>query len=143
MPRRSPEAMMSAAYLRANYKPPKPPAGLGREAAALWRRITDDLPADRWDNAGALELLRQFCVTAIHGRRLEAARDAEPISSPEAARLDRRVIANSSLLATLGSKLRVTPQNIIDRHSVRLTPPGVFPHPIGGRPVGITRPWES
>ena len=111
MSRQSLEAKSLAAY-RAGDVPLPPPRNLSKAAAILWREIVAARPVDQFD-AGNSILLETYVVLTVHTRGLYRALGK---GEPDAALL-RRCMALTKTLATLASKLRLTPQAQIDRRS--------------------------
>lgn len=116
---------------------PEPPACLGDGAAAEWRRIVNALPAD-WIAPGALPLLEAYCGLALSQRRtLSALRLLEEgdgeFDVEEWRRLQRQAGELSGRVASLATRLRLTPQS-------RYLPRGAA-RAAGGHREGPA-PWE-
>ena len=138
MPRKSSDARVAAAF-RAETRPlPPPPARLDAESAAVWREIVADRPAG-WFTPAALRLLARFVRTVTLADRLHNALDElDDIAGPEAAKLQRRIVAATGSAASVGTKLRLLPQSQITRGSAVLTAPAPLRDPLlGGAVVGI------
>ena len=139
MPRRSTDAI-AAALWREQLVPPKPPRGISRPAAAVWREIVASKPA-HWFNPGAQVLLRQFWELSVLQQELLTRRHAmAAIANPEEqddaaeGRMERRLHRNAATLATLATKLRLSVQAAVDRRSATLDQGG-RPHDrlLGGK----------
>lgn len=115
MPRASAEAR-SAAALRAGGKRPDPPASLSEDAAALWRQIMADKPLG-WFDAGALPLLRLYCVTATRAEEVERLLIATDVAADDAGEVEKRLVKLNGSCTTLATKLRLSVQAAVDRRS--------------------------
>jgi hypothetical protein len=120
VPRQSAEAKAAATYL-AGSRAPDPPGRLGAEGKTLWREISASKPPD-WFDAGSLPLLESYCDLTIHARaiarklkRLRKAGAWDEMLAFE--RRLRAVVDGQSMLAT---KLRLSVQGLIERHSRRI-----------------------
>ena len=150
MPRQSADARAAAAF-RAGSSHPKPPRGLTGRAKGLWLEIVRSKPID-WFDPGSFPLLRQYCVLAAYaeevGTRLRvvprggpAVAGGEPVEPVDPAALAaarsaavkelREVAATCTSLAT---KLRLSVQSNVERHSRMLDEPGLPPAPVATRP---------
>jgi hypothetical protein len=116
MPRISPEARSSSLYL-ASTKPLSMPKGLEPAAArAVWQKTIGSRPLDFFHRSDG-ELLTRFCTLSARAQELEQLIAVTPPDNPEAAGIERRLVAISAALGTLASKLRIVPQARIERHS--------------------------
>jgi hypothetical protein len=109
-------ASLSVVQLQSPAKP-EPPAELSPQAAAEWRRITGALPYD-WFTAPTQALLVQLCNHIVQARRIAGSIDAfetEWLADPEGlARYDKLLALaarESSVIASLSTKMRLTPQS--------------------------------
>jgi hypothetical protein len=85
------------------------------EATAIWRAITNSLPAD-WFTPGTLPLLEALCGLTVSQRcTLKALRRIEDEDSDfqreSWEKLQRQVGEVSGRIATLATRLRLTPQS--------------------------------
>jgi phage terminase small subunit len=135
MPRMSAEERAAAKW-RAGENLPKPPKYLPLEARHLWVDIVSSKPAG-WFDPGNLPLLAQYCSVTAMARMLTLERNALPIDPQhdrQAARLERRILKTTATMCSLASRLRLTPQSTIDRHSRMLSERGTPRNPLlGGR----------
>jgi hypothetical protein len=131
-PRLRPEARAASLRYAASLTPPKTPKDLDRAARNLWRDITASKPTDWWQGEGGLRLLRRFVRISILAEQLHDRLDELGLDHPEAAELTKRLLAVSTTLGLLASKLRLSVQTGIERHSAHR-----FER---GSPV---RPWED
>ena len=103
----------------------KPPDGLPRAAASLWRRIMATTPRDQW-RPGDLPLLQMFCRTALLAD--EAIRHLEEDGQLDAAGKVSPWVKVASdhgkTLALLASKLRLSPSSRVrpEAHSLQQRP---------------------
>lgn len=120
MPRQSAESK-SASGFRAGSAPPEPPKHLSKEAAVVWTTVAVSKPAD-WFDAGAQLMLETLCETVVHGRavakKLNAFRKAGAWDECKA--YEKRLALMSQTISTLSTKLRLSVQAIVDRHSRKL-----------------------
>ena len=90
---------------------PEPPAHLGEDAAEVWRRTVNGLPAD-WLSPGSLPLLEALCGLTISQRRTLSALqrleegDGKEFDVEEWRRLQQQAGELSGRVAT---RLRLTP----------------------------------
>ncbi len=94
---------------------PEPPAHLGDDAAEIWRSITNSLPAD-WFSAGTLPLLEALCGLTISQRNTIKAlqrieREGNDFERDEWERVIKQLGEISGRIATLATRLRLTPQS--------------------------------
>ena len=115
MPRSSAEERAAKAY-RAGGKRPAPPAFLGKEAAATWRKIVAAKPLG-WFDEGNLPLLALYCATLEQARLVAARVGATGVSDKGAHGLEIRLMGLNGSCVTLASKLRLTVQAAVNRHS--------------------------
>jgi len=93
--------------------PLPPPPGLPVEAAALWREITNSLPADHFA-ACHVPLLEAYCTLAIRQREAITKDRGGPKSDWLKVRL-----RCAERLASLATKLRLTPQSTVATTAAR------------------------
>lgn len=130
MPRQSAEARAAGAF-QAGGAPPPPPKHLSKEAAAVWRDIVASKPLD-WFDAGAQILLEAYCESAVHHRaltrKITALRRGRGAENWEKLKpLEKRAASARRDLATLATKLRLSVQANVDRHSRMLAERGNVP----------------
>jgi phage terminase small subunit len=94
---------------------PEPPAHLGDDAAAIWRAITNSLPAN-WFSAGTLPLLEALCGLTVSQRctlrALQVAeRGGDDFDRESWEKLQKQLGEVSGRIATLATRLRLTPQS--------------------------------
>jgi phage terminase small subunit len=94
---------------------PDPPAHLGEDAATIWRATVNSLPAD-WLGHGAQPLLAAFCALTVSQqftiRALQRIEDGDDeFSHPGWAELQNQLGQISGRVATLATRLRLTPQS--------------------------------
>jgi hypothetical protein len=135
MPRMSAEDRAAVKW-RAGRDLPTPPKYLPLAARHLWADIVSSKPAG-WFDAGNLPLLAQYCSITAMARMLTIGRNAlpdDPQHDRQAARLERRILKTTATMCSLASRLRLTPQSTIDRHSRMLSERGTPRNPLlGGR----------
>ena len=131
MPRMSAEERAAAKW-RAGKDLPKPPKYLPLEARHLWVDIVSSKPAG-WFDAGNLPLLAQYCsviaMTRVLIVELNALQD-DPQHDRQPARLERRILKATASMGALASRLRLTPQATINRHSRMLAEKGLPENPL-------------
>ncbi len=115
MPRASAEGRAGAA-LRSGAVPPAAPLGLGVRAAEIWRAVVAAKPAD-WFDAGALPLLRQYCVTAAQAEAVDVVLSAADPADPLTGEIEKRLVKLNGSCTTLATKLRLSVQAAVDRRS--------------------------
>ncbi len=127
---------ISAAGLEVHRRP-DPPEFMGDEAVAIWRAVVNSLPAD-WFTSGTLPLLEAFCGLTISQRctlrALQVAeRGGDDFDRESWEKLQRQLGEVSGRIATLATRLRLTPQS---RYGARGAD-------TAARSVGdIQKPWE-
>jgi hypothetical protein len=122
MPRKSPEAR-SAALFSILATPPKPPADLSPEGQDLWRATVRERPGDWWTPISAKllhVLIQQLCMVDDMQRRYDL---QDP--SMRTGHLLKEILATSANCASISARLRLTPQQQIDRRSGRITEQGL------------------
>jgi hypothetical protein len=122
MPRASAEARAGAA-LRVGGSRPAPPPQFPEAAAKLWREIVADKPLG-WFDAGALPLLRLYCLTLARAEGVEALLLLTPPEDDAAADIEKRLIKLNGSCTTLATKLRLSVQAAVDRRSRMLDESG-------------------
>ncbi len=97
------------------HRRPEPPEHMGEDAVKVWRAVVNSLPAD-WFSSGTLPLLEAFCGLTISQRftlgalkRIE--QDADDFERDEWARTLRQLGEISGRIATLATRMRLTPQS--------------------------------
>ena len=97
------------------HRRPEPQEHMGEGAAEIWRSITNSLPAD-WFTPGTLPLLEALCGLTISQRytirsleRLE--REGSDFDREEWERVLKQLGAISGRIATLATRMRLTPQS--------------------------------
>ena len=141
MARQSAESRAAAA-LRVGGAPPPPPKRLNKAEAAIWIEIAASKPPDFFD-AGARPLLERYCVAIVHGHALDRRirRLVKAGAWKEIQEWEKRRVLIDTTLATLSTKLRLSVQALVDRHSRGLLergqqPGSKEPDPLlGGRAV--------
>lgn len=118
MPRISAEERSAAAF-RAGLERPMPPARMTAPAKALWREIVADRPVDFF-RPGSLDLLESFCQLTIESQRIIRVLARTRIGTGDYIEMQKMAARNSSMLTTLGSKLRLTVQADTDGRSKKL-----------------------
>jgi hypothetical protein len=137
VPRISPEARSAALYLHGT-KPPPPPKSLDAASAKLWKEIAASKPNDWWQ-PGNLQLLRRYVKTATTAERWEKELDQLKPGSPQASAVVKEMVSLNHSMGSLAVKLRLSTQNMIERHSGLITEkgPGIGrSRLLGGHTVG-------
>lgn len=120
MPRRSPESRAAAALL-VGHAAPEAPKHLSKEAALVWRAVVASKPSD-WFDAGAQLLLESLCDAVVHaravGKKLHGYRKAG--AWDECKPWEKRLALMAQTISTLCTKLRLSVQAVVDRHSRKL-----------------------
>jgi phage terminase small subunit len=117
---------------------PVPPAHLGDEAQAIWRATVNSVPAD-WFPPGTRPLLEALCGLAVSQQY--ALRALQRIESGEEQfdqnrweRLQKQLGEVSGRVATLATRLRLTPQSRYGPRSAATAARGNHDGP---------KPWET
>jgi hypothetical protein len=117
---------------------PDPPAHLGGDAAVVWRATTNSLPAD-WFSPGAQPLLEALCALTVSQRytvralqRIEEGDDE--FDHPNWQNLQKQLGEVSGRIATLATRLRLTPQS---RYGARAADTAARNEAVG------PPPWEE
>ena len=119
------------------HRRPDPPKHLGEDAVKVWRAVVNSLPAD-WFSPGTQPLLEAFCGLTISQRcTLKALRRIEDEDSDfqreSWEKLQRQLGEVSGRIATLATRMRLTPQS---RYGARSAD-------TAARSVGdVEKPWE-
>jgi phage terminase small subunit len=97
------------------HRRPDPPDHMGDDAAEIWRAITNSLPAD-WFSPGTLPLLEALCGLTVSQRYTLRAvqgveRDGQDFDGDSWVNLLRQMGEISGRIATLATRLRLTPQS--------------------------------
>jgi hypothetical protein len=138
--RKSAEAQASVATaLVFPAQPPRSPDDLTAEEAVEWRGIVGGLPAD-WFNSGSLPVLRELVRHIVLSRQVAvelhafsgiSLKDATVLS--QFRRLTKLHLEQSNKIASLSTKLRLTPQS-------RYDPAKAARHSADSR---LPKPWEA
>ena len=119
------------------HRRPDPPDKMGEDAEAIWRAVVNSLPAD-WFTPGTLPLLEAFCGLTVSQRftlralqRIE--REANDFRRDEWERILKQLGEISGRIATLATRLRLTPQS---RYGARSADTAA--RSVGDGP----KPWE-
>ena len=122
---------------------PLPPAGLTDAQAAMWRRVLDSEPSHFFDSEARLHLLRLYVEHATTRAALQDLinkTDVETIADPEGAavfeRMLRRRDAESKLLISLATRMRLTNQSRYAPHVAE----AAARNDLG---AGRKRPWDD
>lgn len=95
----------------------------------MWREIVSERAID-WFDAGSLVLLENYCELTVEGRRT-AKELVRARKQRAAADTVREIVKRQSLisltLSTLGTKLRLTVQALVERQSRKLLERGQAP----------------
>lgn len=126
MPRISPEARAAEASSGAKY--PAAPARLDKAGQALWREIVRSKPVSWW-SPGALPLLESYCRASVRLREAEQLLDDAGLTQdgkfgPQPSAELRAVEALNRQIVALSSKLRLSVQAAVERHSGKIDEPG-------------------
>ena len=120
------------------HRRPEPPAHLGDEAVAIWRAVVNSLPAD-WFTPGTLPLLDALCGLTVSQRFTLRAlqvveRGGDDFDRDEWERLLKQLGEISGRIATLATRMRLTPQS---RYGARGA------DTAGRLPPDGPKPWET
>jgi hypothetical protein len=116
VPRKSAEAQLATAF-RPRPLPLPVPTGLQpARARAIWLAITRSKPAGYFLKMDE-PLLTRLCTLCARAEGLEQLMAQNPLDSPEAPRLERRLVSISAALTSLSAKLRLTVAHRIERHA--------------------------
>lgn len=102
MPRLSADARAAAAF-RAGGGHPRPPKGMPKGAAKVWREIVEARPVDFFQ-PGQLHLLEVFCRTAELQRAALLLLESDPADDGAA----KQVARLAAIMASHATKLRLT-----------------------------------
>ena len=143
MPRASAEDRAARARRAGGRRPPPPPY-LSEGAAATWRQILAAKPLG-WFDEGNLPLLALYCSTVERARVVSARVAATDVAEKGAHGLEMRLLGLNASCMTLVSKLRLTVQASVNRHSRMLDERGpgeaVASDPLlGGKVVPLHSP---
>jgi hypothetical protein len=135
--RKSAEAQAIAALVFP-AQPPPPPDDLTAEEVVEWRAIVGALPTD-WFNSGSLPVLRELVRHIVLSRQVARELrtfDGGSLKDPAVFRQFRRLTAvhlqQSNRIASLSTKLRLTPQS-------RYDPAKAARHSAG---FAVPKPWD-
>ena len=97
------------------HRRPEPPEHMGEDAVKVWRAVVNSLPAD-WFTPGTRPLLEALCGLTISQRLTLRAvqkveRDGEDFDGASWVNLLRQLGEISGRIATLATRLRLTPQS--------------------------------
>ncbi len=118
MPRISAEDRSASAF-RAGGERPEPPKRMTAPAKELWREIVADRPIDFF-RPGSLSLLEKYCQVTVEDRRIVRRLARMRVDDADYASWHKVTVANSAMCMSLGSKLRLTVQADVDRHSRKI-----------------------
>jgi hypothetical protein len=108
----------------------KPPHDLTDEATEVWVAIVNSHPADHF-HPGNSPLLTQYCRHVIEARRvgelIERATADKDLKAASLARLYRMQQAESLVMTTLATKLRLTNQSTVNHRGNRVRGPAGKP----------------
>jgi hypothetical protein len=121
MPRKSPEDR-SMNVFRLPKPPPEPPADLTPEGKTIWRETVRERPGD-WFSPVSTRLLLILVQQLVACGDLQRLYDAQE-DYRMAAVILKQLLSVSSNCANIASKLRLTPQALVDRRSGRITESG-------------------
>lgn len=136
MPRISAEHRAAIAYL-SGCNPPPAPAKLDPEAVAIWRRIVQAKPIG-WFDESSLGLLGLYCTTLVKAQQVAVELAPLEVHAAGVERLERRLTRLNSSCIALATKLRITVQASVNRHSRILDEAGAsddFDGLLGGSAV--------
>lgn len=112
---------------------PEPPYELTDKQAEVWRRVTDDLPAD-WFTAKHMGLLKQYCRHEAEGDRIAMLIEQElgkpAVDVPVYDKLLVMQEREGRALSSLATRMRLTQQSLYDKSKK-----------AGGPKVA--KPWEA
>jgi len=103
---------------------------MSKEANARWQDIVGS-KVPGFFGPGSLPLLRSYIELNIIQEQL-LARRRETGDDDDAARLERRIGALATVLCTLATKLRLSVQAEVERHSRKISQRPVPSHPLLG-----------
>ena len=107
-----------------------PPEDLSPPEAAAWERVMRGMRGN-WFNTACIDLLRCYCAVAMLCERQAERLRTLPIEDPEHTKALRALNHTSKTLATLATRLRITP------HSNQRGKPQGF-----DEGQGLKKPWE-
>lgn len=112
---------------------PEPPYEITDDQAVVWRRVTEDLPAD-WFTAKHLGLLKQYCRHEAEGDRIamliEQELKKDQVDIPTYDKLLAMQEREGRALSSLATRMRLTQQALYDKSKK-----------AGGPKV--SKPWEA
>ncbi len=120
------------------HRRPDPPDHMGEDAVKVWRAVVNSLPAD-WFSPGTQPLLEAFCGLTVSQRNTIMAlqrieREANDFQRDEWGRVLKQLGEISGRIATLATRMRLTPQS---RYGARGAD-------TAARSVGdFRKPWED
>lgn len=115
---------------------PEPPETLNEEESAIWRKITLTKPPE-WFEADTQPLLESYCKAITFQRRVVAELEQENTAGKSLTELDtlqKMVDRNAKLLASLATKMRLTPQSRYQPKSAATA---------NNRAGAGSRPWQT
>jgi hypothetical protein len=121
MPRKSPEDR-SMNVFRLPQPPPEPPAELTPEGKSLWRETVRQRPGD-WFSPVSTKLLQILVQQLVACGDLQRLYDAQD-NYRAAGMIMKQLLSVSASCASIAARLRLTPQQQIDRRSGRITEVG-------------------
>jgi hypothetical protein len=116
MPRQSAEARGASIYLAGTKPLPVPKSLKPAASRRVWLATVNARPADYF-GPGDVPLLERWCTLSARAREVEALLASTPADAPDAAAIERRLLAISTGLAGLAQRLRLTVVQRIERHS--------------------------
>jgi hypothetical protein len=118
--RKSPDSLLIAAT--AIPQRPEPPADLSPEEADIWRGYVTPMPAD-WFPSNTWQTLANLCALVAHCRLLRSElhwfREGipkDPAGYERFRQIEKSLESKMLTIATLETKLRLTPQSKDDHH---------------------------
>ena len=139
MPRNSAESLSAAMY-RHPKSPPEPPTDLTAEGKKLWRETVRDKQAD-WFNPVSTRLLHILIQQLCLCNDLQRQYDAMELCQVSGIVL-KQLLATSANCASIAARLRLTPQQQIDRRSGKITETGLG-DAVDDRLLGGSAAWGS
>ena len=130
--RKSSEAALAIGRLSdiETMKRPDPPSELTDEQAEEWRAVVDRLPAD-WFGRETFALLTQHCRHVCRARRLAQMLDEKEredgFDLDEYAKLLREEVAQSNIIQSLSTRMRISQYSSYDAKRLKPTKPAKMP----------------
>lgn len=113
---------------------PLPPLDFDNREASIWASIVNSMPAD-WFNIGSIPILTQYVRHTVASQNLasliaDVTANTEEINVKTYITLLRAQKEESSILASLATKLRITQQAVINKRG-------------NHKELGNSKPWED